>query len=123
MEIPGQSISRSVAGRRVLSRNPDIAGLLARDGNDGFDALRASERTGKPRGNADFIAGLGRILGRRIANRASGLKPGSADDRQGVLSQTAKAMTGKCISCHAITAQPLFGLPVQLRRLRAHDER
>jgi len=36
-------------------------------------------------GNAEFIAGLERILGRRFAKRAPGRKPRSRDDKQIVL--------------------------------------
>lgn len=55
----------------------------ATDGADGsgclayaaFAALRGTETTGRPLGNADFIAGLERLLGRPIARRAPGRKP------------------------------------------------
>jgi putative transposase len=70
----------------VLSRVPDFAALLAGDGDAGFDALRESEGTGRPLGNADFIAGLERILGRRIAKRAPGRKPRAPGDTQDMFS-------------------------------------
>jgi hypothetical protein len=45
-------------------------GRLAR-----IQAIRASERTGRPRDDADFIADLERILECPIARRAPGRKP------------------------------------------------
>ena len=61
----------------VLSRVADFAALIAPDTRDEepFARLRASEGTGRPVGNADFIRGLERILGRPIAKRAPGRKP------------------------------------------------
>ncbi len=66
----------------VLSRVADFAALIAPDVRDeeAFARLRASEGTGRPLGNSDFIAGLERILGRPIARRAPGRKPKVADD-------------------------------------------
>ena len=64
--------------RPVLERVPDFAALLGDQGNDAdtaFAALRAAEQTGRPLGTQEFIAGLERILGRRIARRAPGRKP------------------------------------------------
>jgi hypothetical protein len=51
---------------------PDIATLIAVEGDDeaSFARLRAAEGTGRPLGNAAFIAGLERILGRGIGRRA-----------------------------------------------------
>jgi putative transposase len=55
--------------------------LLERFGSAGladeaaFAALRSAETTGRPLGNADFIEGLERLLGRPIARRAPGRKP------------------------------------------------
>lgn len=62
----------------VLSRVDDLAGLLAAgdDDEDGVAALRAAEGTGRPVGNAEFISDLERRLGRPIARRAPGRKPG-----------------------------------------------
>ena len=62
--------------RPVLDRVKDFAALIAgaADGAE-FAALRAAEQTGLPLGNADFIAGLERMLGRPIARRAPGRKP------------------------------------------------
>ncbi len=73
-----------VSVRPVLSRIADFPGLLTSQDETGIAALRASEGTGKPLGNTDFIAGLERILGRRLAKRAPGRKPRSADDSQAV---------------------------------------
>jgi hypothetical protein len=44
-------------------------------GEAAFAALRSAETTGRPLGNADFIEGLERLLGRPIARRAPGRKP------------------------------------------------
>jgi putative transposase len=74
-----------VSVRPVLDRIANFAELLGSRDETGFDALRASEGTGRPLGNAEFIAGLERILGRRLAKRAPGRKPRERDDRQGAL--------------------------------------
>jgi putative transposase len=54
-----------------------LADLLRADTDDeaAFAALRSAETTGRPLGNADFIEGLERLLGRSIARRAPGRKP------------------------------------------------
>jgi putative transposase len=63
----------------LRTRIADFAALLAASERDsGFAALRAAEQTGRPLGNADFVAGLERLLGRRIARRAPGRKPAQA---------------------------------------------
>jgi putative transposase len=61
----------------VLDRVGDFARLPAPDPGDeaGFAAMRSAEGTGRPLGNAEFIAGLERIPGRRIARRAPRPKP------------------------------------------------
>lgn len=60
-----------VAVAPVLTQAKDFAALVADQANDlGFAALRAAEQTGRPLGTADFIEGLERLLGRRIARRA-----------------------------------------------------
>jgi len=66
-----------VAVKPVLDRVGDFARLLATDPGDdaGFAVVRSAEGTGRPLGNAEFIAGLERILGRRIARRAPAPKP------------------------------------------------
>ncbi|MGB8365005.1 MAG: hypothetical protein WCE20_10800 [Rhizomicrobium sp.] len=62
--------------RPVLDRVTDFAALIADQADDaGFAVLRSAERTGRPLGTADFIAGLERILRRPIARRAPGRKP------------------------------------------------
>jgi hypothetical protein len=50
-----------------------------------FAALRDSEGTGRPLGNADFIAGLEQLLGRQIARRAPGRKPRTLHDQPELL--------------------------------------
>jgi len=42
-----------------------------------FTELRRAEATGRPLGTADFVAERERLLGRPIAKRAPGRKPGS----------------------------------------------
>ncbi len=68
----------------LLDRVGDFSMLLRSDGDDEarFAALRNSEGTGRPLGNADFIAGLERILGRPIARRAPGRKSAMTPDDQ-----------------------------------------
>jgi putative transposase len=64
-----------------------IAELLRSGAEDeaAFVALRGTETTGRPLGNADFIAGLERLLGRCIARRAPGRKPATAGLQQPTL--------------------------------------
>jgi putative transposase len=71
-----------VAVAPVLSRVPDFESLIAPDDGDerAFANIRAAEGTGRPLGNAQFIEGLERILGRTIARRAPGRKRKSGDD-------------------------------------------
>jgi putative transposase len=62
----------------------DAAGLAAllqpsAAGDAAFARLRGAETTGRPLGNADFILGLERLLGRPVARRAPGRKPALAD--------------------------------------------
>jgi len=65
-----------VSVRPVLDRAPRFADLLRTDADDvAFRTLRASEGSGRPIGNADFIADLERRLGRPIAKRTPGRKP------------------------------------------------
>ena len=65
-----------------MSRVPDFESLIAPDDGDerAFANIRAAEGTGRPLGNAQFIEGLERILGRTIARRAPGRKRKSGDD-------------------------------------------
>ena len=61
--------------RPVLERAPRFAELLKQCDEEGYAALRIAEGSGRPVGNADFIAGLEKLLGRPIARRAPGRKP------------------------------------------------
>ena len=72
---PAPTQSELVAVRPVLERAPQFAELLADCGDAGFAALRTCEGSGRPVGNAEFIAALERPLGRPIARRAAGRKP------------------------------------------------
>ncbi|HUB84594.1 MAG TPA: hypothetical protein VL971_02800, partial [Rhizomicrobium sp.] len=76
-----------VTVKPLLDRMGDFAALLQGDpdGDARFAALRNSEGTGRPLGNADFIAGLERLLGRRIARRAPGRKPAAQHDHPELL--------------------------------------
>ena len=67
----------------VLGRVDRFADLI-RSGDDdpAFAAIRAVETTGRPLGNAEFIAGLRRILGRPIAKRAPGRKSKAISSEQ-----------------------------------------
>ena len=65
-----------VTVRPVLDRVADFASLIANPADEaGFATLRAAEQTGRPVGTDEFVAGLERLLGRRIARRAPGRKP------------------------------------------------
>jgi putative transposase len=77
-----------VTVKPVLDRvGKGIAALLAPGADDeaAFASLRGAEATGRPLGNADFIAGLERLLRRPIARRAPGRKPAEATDAQAQL--------------------------------------
>jgi putative transposase len=69
----------------LLARVSSFAGLLAVENDEDFAALRTSEGAGRPLGNADFLPGLERIPGRRLAKRAPGRKARVLDDKQAVL--------------------------------------
>ncbi len=72
-----------VSVRPVLDRVERFASLLEGDGDEvAFRALRSSEGSGRPLGNADFIAGLERLLRRRIAKRAPGRKSKNVTSEQ-----------------------------------------
>ena len=83
-EWPWSSVRAHLAGqgdglvvvRPVLDRVGDFAQMLAagRDDEEAFSAIRSAEGSGRPLANAEFIAGLERILGRPIAKRAPGRK-------------------------------------------------
>jgi len=62
-----------VSVRPVLDRSPRFADLLRTDPDEG---------TGRPVGNAGFIADLERRLGRPIAKRPAGRKPKAATPDQ-----------------------------------------
>jgi putative transposase len=87
---PWSSVRAHLAGaddelvvvRPVLDRAPRFAELLADRDEAGYAALRVAEGSGRPVGNADFIAGLERLLGRSIARRAPGRKPAVDPDSQ-----------------------------------------
>lgn len=72
-----------VTVKPLRDRVGDFAALLQGDpdGDARFAALRNSEGTGRPLGNADFIAGLERLLGRKIVRRAPGRKPMAQRDQ------------------------------------------
>lgn len=76
-----------VTVKPLLDRAGDFAMLLqcGRDDSAHFAALRDSEGTGRPLGNADFIAGLEQLLGREIARRAPGRKPAPPHDQPDLL--------------------------------------
>jgi len=60
----------------VLERVGSFASLIEGDAESpAFSAIRAAETTGRPLGAADFVDGLERVLGRRIARRSPGRKP------------------------------------------------
>jgi putative transposase len=64
-----------VSVRPVLDRIPDFKALLESGCENGFEALRHAEGTGRPAGASEFVAGLERLLGGPIARRAPGRKP------------------------------------------------
>ena len=71
----------------VLERTGDFAAFMAIDEEACYEALRRSEGTGRPLGAPEFVAGLERLLGRPIARRAPGRKPGHCANEQLVLLQ------------------------------------
>jgi hypothetical protein len=64
-----------VTVRPVLERIPNFANFLMEDREDAFVALRQAEGNGRPLGAEEFVTGLERLLGRRIARRSPGRKP------------------------------------------------
>ncbi len=73
---PWSSVAAHLAGegdgvvsvQPVLERTESFRALIDGDADDpAFGALRAAETTGRPLGNAAFIAGLERVLGRPVA--------------------------------------------------------
>lgn len=70
----------------VLERVKNFAALIAGDADEaGFAQLRAAAQTGRPLGNAEFIAGLERLLGRPIARRAPGRRAKENPDQPKLL--------------------------------------
>jgi putative transposase len=67
-----------VTVRPVLDRVSSFADLLLEDRDEAFAALRRAESTGRPVGTAEFVTGLERVLGRRIARRAPGPAPAAS---------------------------------------------
>lgn len=92
---PWSSVRAHLAGaddglvcvRPVLDRTDSFRDLIDGDADDPrFGAFRAAETTGRPMGNAEFVAGLERVLGRPIARRAPGRKPAApASDQLALL--------------------------------------
>ena len=61
----------NVSRPAVLERVMDSRALIADANEDAcFAALRVAEQTRRPLGNAPFVEGWERVLGRRIAQRA-----------------------------------------------------
>jgi hypothetical protein len=67
-----------VTVRPVLDRVSCFADLLLEDRDEAFAALRRAESTGRPVGTAEFVTGLERVLGRRIARRAPAPAPAAS---------------------------------------------
>jgi putative transposase len=72
--LAGEDDALASAGP-VLDRVPDFCELLKQSCGETFAVLRRSERTGRPAAAEDFVIGLERLLGRRIARRSPGRKP------------------------------------------------
>jgi putative transposase len=68
--------------RPVLDRIPHLKGLLQPDADEDFSDLRRSETTGRPLGAPEFVNGLEKILGRKIARRAPGRKATGENQNQ-----------------------------------------
>jgi putative transposase len=64
-----------VSVRPVLDRVPHLKALLEQEVEEDYSDLRRAETTGRPLGTADFVDGLEKVLGRKIARRAPGRKP------------------------------------------------
>ena len=71
-----------VTVRPVLDRVSNFTDLLQPDPDEDYRELRNSEGTGRPLGAEDFVAGLERVLGRKIARRAPGRKPQKTAPRE-----------------------------------------
>lgn len=63
----------------MLDRVSCFHDLLQEDRDEiALAALRLAESTGRPVGTAEFVSGLERVLGRRIARRAPGPMPAAS---------------------------------------------
>lgn len=81
---PWSSVRAHLAGKDdglvqvapLCERVKDFAAFLAPRNADeeAFAAIRGAETTGRPLGTKDFVEGLERVLGRKIARRAPGRK-------------------------------------------------
>ncbi len=70
----------------LLERAPDWTVFLdAGLGSEAPAAIQAAERTGRPPGDADFVATLEQSLGRVLARHRPGRKPRAATDDQEAL--------------------------------------
>jgi hypothetical protein len=67
-----------VTVRPVLDRVSSLADLVLDDRDEASAALRRAEGTGRPVNTAEFVIGLERVLGRRIARRAPGPAPAAS---------------------------------------------
>jgi putative transposase len=61
-----------VTVRPVLDRIPHLKELLQADADEDFSELRRAEANGRPLGAPEFVTGLEKLLGRKIARRAPG---------------------------------------------------
>ena len=71
-----------VTERPLLDREPEFARLLSETDDDDpqrFEALRRAEMTGRPAGDANFVAAIERTLGRIVTCRGRG-RPAKADN-------------------------------------------
>ena len=64
-----------VTVRPILDRVPNFADLLQPGPEEYFGELRRAEGTGRPLGAPEFVTGLEKVLGCKIARRAPGRKP------------------------------------------------
>jgi putative transposase len=68
--------------RPLLERAPRFADLIEAEGGEaGYTALRGAETIGRPLGTADFVEAIARQLGRSVAPRKRGRKPGAGEAR------------------------------------------
>jgi putative transposase len=70
----------AVSVQPLLERAPRFADLIEGDADEaGYVALRGAEAIGRPLGAPEFIAAIARQLGRAVAPRKRGRKPGGAE--------------------------------------------